>query len=221
MGEQIRYNTSRQAWALSAGPWCKQCGVSVWRHSATNVADRKKSRGQHSLQACFQREQQLMNPDGPVFLLIQHICVYTATHRRRWPKHRGAVSSALCWVVCTGAVSGSVQVSLMSHSCCVLLVRPQYVSAILSVFFPNRSSLTCPHCQKQSNTFDPFLCISLPIPLPHTRWVLAWVALQLEAWAVSNPQLTRFYTLMTYTGLHVKLSNLKQANSPKQLFEQS
>ncbi|XP_041829904.1 ubiquitin carboxyl-terminal hydrolase 31-like [Melanotaenia boesemani] len=32
-----------------------------------------------------------------------------------------------------------------------------------------RSSLTCPHCQKQSNTFDPFLCISLPIPVPHTR----------------------------------------------------
>ncbi|XP_016410065.1 ubiquitin carboxyl-terminal hydrolase 31-like [Sinocyclocheilus rhinocerous] len=34
-----------------------------------------------------------------------------------------------------------------------------------------RSSLTCPHCQKQSNTFDPFLCISLPIPLPHTRGI--------------------------------------------------
>ncbi|XP_064171394.1 ubiquitin carboxyl-terminal hydrolase 31-like [Anguilla rostrata] len=32
-----------------------------------------------------------------------------------------------------------------------------------------KSSLTCPHCQKQSNTFDPFRCISLPIPLPHTR----------------------------------------------------
>ncbi|XP_072239557.1 ubiquitin carboxyl-terminal hydrolase 43a [Leuresthes tenuis] len=32
-----------------------------------------------------------------------------------------------------------------------------------------RSSLTCPHCLKQSNTFDPFLCISLPIPLRHTR----------------------------------------------------
>ncbi|XP_063148668.1 ubiquitin carboxyl-terminal hydrolase 43 [Candoia aspera] len=32
-----------------------------------------------------------------------------------------------------------------------------------------RSSLTCPHCQKQSNTFDPFLCISLPIPLRQTR----------------------------------------------------
>ncbi|KAF7667387.1 hypothetical protein LDENG_00064440, partial [Lucifuga dentata] len=31
------------------------------------------------------------------------------------------------------------------------------------------SSLTCPHCLKQSNTFDPFLCISLPIPLRHTR----------------------------------------------------
>lgn len=34
---------------------------------------------------------------------------------------------------------------------------------------PRRSSLTCPRCQKQSDTFDPFLCISLPIPLPHTR----------------------------------------------------
>ncbi|KAK6311900.1 hypothetical protein J4Q44_G00175640, partial [Coregonus suidteri] len=32
-----------------------------------------------------------------------------------------------------------------------------------------KSSLTCPHCHKQSNTFDPFLCISLPIPLCHTR----------------------------------------------------
>ncbi|XP_058022736.1 ubiquitin carboxyl-terminal hydrolase 43 [Ahaetulla prasina] len=32
-----------------------------------------------------------------------------------------------------------------------------------------RSSLTCPHCRKQSNTFDPFLCISLPIPLRQTR----------------------------------------------------
>ncbi|XP_033985776.1 ubiquitin carboxyl-terminal hydrolase 43a [Trematomus bernacchii] len=32
-----------------------------------------------------------------------------------------------------------------------------------------RSSLTCPHCLKQSNTFDPFLCISLPITLRQTR----------------------------------------------------
>ncbi|XP_076844764.1 ubiquitin carboxyl-terminal hydrolase 43 [Brachyhypopomus gauderio] len=32
-----------------------------------------------------------------------------------------------------------------------------------------KSSLTCPHCQKQSHTFDPFLCISLPIPLRQTR----------------------------------------------------
>ncbi|XP_075415686.1 ubiquitin carboxyl-terminal hydrolase 43 [Tenrec ecaudatus] len=34
-----------------------------------------------------------------------------------------------------------------------------------------RSSLTCPHCQKQSNTFDPFLCVSLPIPLRQTRFL--------------------------------------------------
>ncbi|XP_078510809.1 ubiquitin carboxyl-terminal hydrolase 43 [Lissotriton helveticus] len=32
-----------------------------------------------------------------------------------------------------------------------------------------RSSLTCPHCHKQSNTFDPFLCVTLPIPLRQTR----------------------------------------------------
>ncbi|KAG8431132.1 hypothetical protein GDO86_019365, partial [Hymenochirus boettgeri] len=32
-----------------------------------------------------------------------------------------------------------------------------------------RSSLTCPHCHKQSDTFDPFLCISLPLPLRQTR----------------------------------------------------
>ena len=27
-----------------------------------------------------------------------------------------------------------------------------------------RSSLTCPNCHRQSNTFDPFLSVSLPIP---------------------------------------------------------
>uniref|UniRef100_A0A9J8CBX4 ubiquitinyl hydrolase 1 n=1 Tax=Cyprinus carpio carpio TaxID=630221 RepID=A0A9J8CBX4_CYPCA len=42
----------------------------------------------------------------------------------------------------------------------------------------SRSSLTCPHCQKQSNTFDPFLCISLPIPLPHTRPLYVTVVYQ-------------------------------------------
>lgn len=28
----------------------------------------------------------------------------------------------------------------------------------------HRSSLTCPHCNKHSNTFDPYLCVSLPLP---------------------------------------------------------
>ncbi|XP_015116575.1 ubiquitin carboxyl-terminal hydrolase 31 [Diachasma alloeum] len=27
-----------------------------------------------------------------------------------------------------------------------------------------RSSLTCPRCNRQSNTFDPFLCVSIPVP---------------------------------------------------------
>ncbi|XP_059684361.1 ubiquitin carboxyl-terminal hydrolase 43 [Gavia stellata] len=43
-----------------------------------------------------------------------------------------------------------------------------------------RSSLTCPHCLKQSNTFDPFLCISLPIPLRQTRALNVTLALQCE-----------------------------------------
>ncbi|ETE68341.1 Ubiquitin carboxyl-terminal hydrolase 31, partial [Ophiophagus hannah] len=52
------------------------------------------------------------------------------------------------------------------------LASPPNPSLALKEAFPvPRSSLTCPHCQKQSNTFDPFLCISLPIPLPHTRYV--------------------------------------------------
>ncbi|NXB38046.1 UBP43 hydrolase, partial [Eulacestoma nigropectus] len=45
--------------------------------------------------------------------------------------------------------------------------------------FP-RSSLTCPHCLKQSNTFDPFLCISLPIPLRQTRALNVTLVLQCE-----------------------------------------
>lgn len=28
----------------------------------------------------------------------------------------------------------------------------------------HRSSLTCPHCGRHSNTFDPYLCVSLPLP---------------------------------------------------------
>ncbi|XP_054250021.1 ubiquitin carboxyl-terminal hydrolase 43 [Indicator indicator] len=43
-----------------------------------------------------------------------------------------------------------------------------------------RSSLTCPHCLKQSNTFDPFLCISLPIPLRQTRALSVTLVLQSE-----------------------------------------
>ena len=32
-----------------------------------------------------------------------------------------------------------------------------------------RSSLTCPRCNQQSATFDPFLCLSLPIPQRESR----------------------------------------------------
>ncbi|XP_043567601.1 ubiquitin carboxyl-terminal hydrolase 31 [Chiloscyllium plagiosum] len=48
-----------------------------------------------------------------------------------------------------------------------LPVRSSFVQELFQAQY--RSSLTCPHCQKQSNTFDPFLCISLPIPPLQTR----------------------------------------------------
>ena len=38
-----------------------------------------------------------------------------------------------------------------------------------------RSSLTCPSCERQSNTFDPFLCVSLPIPQIQVRPVVITV----------------------------------------------
>ncbi|NXA35898.1 UBP43 hydrolase, partial [Eudromia elegans] len=54
--------------------------------------------------------------------------------------------------------------------CCRLCAQPR--PAALVSFPPPlscRSSLTCPHCRQQSNTFDPFLCVSLPIPPRQTR----------------------------------------------------
>lgn len=56
------------------------------------------------------------------------------------------------------------------NACYVVSLWPALLKRSLCVCF-SRSSLTCPHCLKQSNTFDPFLCISLPIPLRQTRWV--------------------------------------------------
>ncbi|XP_047490078.1 ubiquitin carboxyl-terminal hydrolase 31-like [Penaeus chinensis] len=38
-----------------------------------------------------------------------------------------------------------------------------------------RSSLKCPHCNKESNTFDPFLCVSIPIPQREVQAVFATV----------------------------------------------
>ncbi|KAK2533571.1 Usp31 [Columba guinea] len=85
----------------------------------------------------------------------------------------------------------SVHVQKPSHSCFlpeppleddVLLEGPAFpisCTFVQELFQAQyRSSLTCPHCQKQSNTFDPFLCISLPIPLPHTRPLYVTVVYQ-------------------------------------------
>lgn len=46
-------------------------------------------------------------------------------------------------------------------------------SFILDLFQAQyRSSLKCPRCHQQSTTFDPFLCLSLPIPQRETRPII-------------------------------------------------
>uniref|UniRef100_A0A4W4E9S0 ubiquitinyl hydrolase 1 n=1 Tax=Electrophorus electricus TaxID=8005 RepID=A0A4W4E9S0_ELEEL len=69
-----------------------------------------------------------------------------------------------------------------SKTCGKVHSTVQYISVL--VFF--RSSLTCPHCLKQSHTFDPFLCISLPIPLrqtsPHMIFTLCLQLAPDDAW---------------------------------------
>ncbi|XP_012373292.1 ubiquitin carboxyl-terminal hydrolase 43 [Octodon degus] len=63
-------------------------------------------------------------------------------------------------------------------TCCVCLSVEQALPGGVSLPYETEggcgivgSSLTCPHCLKQSNTFDPFLCVSLPIPLRQTRFL--------------------------------------------------
>lgn len=62
----------------------------------------------------------------------------------------------------------------------------------------HRSSLTCPHCLKQSNTFDPFLCVSLPIPLRQTRYVsIMLVNLTSILWNLWALQLQSYLLLLS------------------------
>ncbi|XP_035694544.1 ubiquitin carboxyl-terminal hydrolase 31-like [Branchiostoma floridae] len=49
-----------------------------------------------------------------------------------------------------------------------------------------RSSLTCPTCHRQSNTFDPYICISLPLPQRQTRAIYPAVVYHRR-----KPRLTR------------------------------
>ncbi|XP_074094318.1 ubiquitin carboxyl-terminal hydrolase 31 [Cotesia typhae] len=53
--------------------------------------------------------------------------------------------------------------TLANHERC----NHSFVHAIFQAQF--RSSLTCPSCRRQSNTFDPFLCISVPVPQQHRQ----------------------------------------------------
>ncbi|NWT27769.1 UBP43 hydrolase, partial [Cardinalis cardinalis] len=71
----------------------------------------------------------------------------------------------------SGAREGGCGWALGGHARCADAAHPSA-----------RSSLTCPHCLKQSNTFDPFLCISLPIPLRQTRALNVTLVLQCERW---------------------------------------
>ncbi|XP_071954599.1 ubiquitin carboxyl-terminal hydrolase 43-like [Antedon mediterranea] len=64
-----------------------------------------------------------------------------------------------------------------------------------------RSSLTCPNCGEQSNTFDPFLCVSLPLPQRTTRPINVVVV-----YVDATPRITRFAITMK---IESKISDLK------------
>lgn len=74
-----------------------------------------------------------------------------------------------------------------------------------------RSSITCSNCKQQSNTFDPYTCVSLSIPQPSTR----------------NIVITLVYSLLSISPLKVafilestaKIHDLKQKISSKYKFE--
>ncbi|KAJ8336084.1 hypothetical protein SKAU_G00394270 [Synaphobranchus kaupii] len=98
-------------------------------------------------------------PVGPCSFVQEHFQAQynsplTVTHPSPWVTEEvGGARSSRAWVEAAGARGGNQQDSAGRDR-----FRWHF-----------RSSLTCPHCLKQSNTFDPFLCISLPIPLRQTR----------------------------------------------------
>ena len=53
--------------------------------------------------------------------------------------------------------------TLINHVRC----NDSFVHHLFQAHF--RSSLTCPKCKQQSNTFDPFLCVSVPVPQNHRQ----------------------------------------------------
>ncbi|XP_013414847.1 ubiquitin carboxyl-terminal hydrolase 31 [Lingula anatina] len=57
----------------------------------------------------------------------------------------------------------AAEAALASHNRC----NNSFVYELFQALY--RSSLRCPRCSQQSNTFDPFLCVSLPIPQKTTR----------------------------------------------------
>ena len=71
--------------------------------------------------------------------------------------------------IAAAAQSGASNVSAPSDEVLAAESLANYMrfknSVVMDVFQAQfRSSLTCPTCEKQSNTFDPFVCVSLPIP---------------------------------------------------------
>ncbi|XP_046687416.1 ubiquitin carboxyl-terminal hydrolase 43 [Homalodisca vitripennis] len=59
--------------------------------------------------------------------------------------------------------------TLANHMRC----NESFVHAVFQAQF--RSSLTCPRCKRQSNTFDPFLCVSVPVPQDQYKAVIVTV----------------------------------------------
>ncbi|RZF46761.1 hypothetical protein LSTR_LSTR002624 [Laodelphax striatellus] len=76
-----------------------------------------------------------------------------------------------------------------------------FVHAVFQAQF--RSSLTCPHCERQSNTFDPFLCVSVPVPHDHFTPVFVTV--------VHTEQTPRQYKIGLSLPVDAEIRELREA----------
>ena len=112
-----------------------------------------------------------LNHDNWLYCRSDNVCVhsvqcYAWQMRSVWPALNVTVSLQNSFGRPDEVVAAE---TLANHVRC----NNSFVHAVFQAQF--RSSLTCPRCQRQSNTFDPFLCVSVPVPQNQRRAIYVTV----------------------------------------------